>query len=135
MKIASTMEKMVDAIVRQEPDAKAGVVGVRKRRTYSKQFKAEVAAQCLMPGASVSAVALSHGINANVIRKWLPPGPAPLSRAPVLLPVTIEPDAPPAQAAQSQPIELSVHGATLHLPSGFATQDLRSILQVLRSLP
>jgi transposase len=129
------MKKMVDAIVEQESDAMTGVVGVRKRRTYSKQFKAEVAAQCLMPGASVSSVALSHGINANVIRKWLPPGPAPMARAPVLLPVTIEPDAPPAQAAATRPIELSIHGATLLLPSGFTAQDLRSILQVLRSLP
>jgi len=129
------MKKMVDAIVEQEADAKTGVVGVRKRRTYSKQFKAEVAAQCLMPGTSVSAVALSHGINANVIRKWLPPGPAPMARAPVLLPVMIEPHAPPAQAVATQPIELSIHGATLRLPPGFAAQDLRSILQVLRSLP
>ena len=129
------MEKMVDAIAKQESDAKTGVVGVRNRRTYSKQFKAEVAAQCVMPGASVSAVALSHGINANVIRKWLPPGPAPMTRAPVLLPVMIEPDAQPAQAAATLPIELSIHGATLRLPAGFAVQDLRSILQVLRSLP
>ena len=129
------MKKMVDAIAKQEPDAKTGVVGVRKRRTYSKQFKAEVAAQCLMPGASVSAVALSHGINANVIRKWLPPGPVPVARAPVLLPVTIESDAPPGRPPAAQAIALSVHGATLRLPAGFAAQDLRSILQVLRSLP
>ncbi|MCQ4261088.1 transposase, partial [Stutzerimonas stutzeri] len=27
---------------------------------------------CLQPGATVSSVAISHGINANVIRKWLP---------------------------------------------------------------
>ena len=79
------MKKMVDAIVEQESGSKYGVVGVRKRRTYSRLFKAEVAAQCLMPGASVSAIALSHGINANVIRKWLPLWPVPLSRAPVFL--------------------------------------------------
>ncbi len=127
--------KIVDAIAKQESDAKSRAVGVRKRRTYDKQFKAEVAAQCLMPGASVSAIALSHGINANVIRKWLPPGPAPMARAPVLLPVMIEPDAPHAHPAAAQPIELSFHGSTLRLPPGFATQDLRSILQVLRSLP
>lgn len=132
MKIASTM-KMVDAIAKQESDAEARAVSARKRRTYSKQFKAEVAAQCLMPGASVSAIALSHGINANVIRKWLPLGPAPMARAPVLLPVMIEHDAPPAQVAPAPPIELSIHGATLRLPPGFAEQDLRSILRVLRS--
>jgi transposase len=107
---------------------------VRTRRAYSKQFKAEVAAQCLMPGASVSAIALSHGINANVIRKWLPPGPAPMAPTPVLLPVTIEPDAPPAQPAATRPIELSIHGTTLLLPSGFTAQDLRSIPLALRSL-
>jgi transposase-like protein len=28
--------------------------------------------ECLKPGASVYSVAISHGINANVIRKWLP---------------------------------------------------------------
>ncbi|WP_223416383.1 MULTISPECIES: transposase [unclassified Pseudomonas] len=26
----------------------------------------------MQPGASISSVAISHGINANVIRKWLP---------------------------------------------------------------
>lgn len=129
------MKKMVDAIVKQESDAKAPAIGARKRRTYEPQFKAEVVAQCLMPGASVSAIALSHGINANVIRKWLPPAPTAMVRAPVLLPVAIEPDAPPAQPTAAQPIELSIHGATLRLPPGFATQDLRSILQLLRARP
>ncbi|MBD1552846.1 hypothetical protein HAQ06_09800 [Pseudomonas sp. C2L12B] len=28
--------------------------------------------ECLQPGATVPSVAISHGINANVIRKWLP---------------------------------------------------------------
>ncbi len=28
--------------------------------------------ECLQPGATVSSVAIRHGINANVIRKWLP---------------------------------------------------------------
>ncbi|MDE1998421.1 MAG: transposase [Burkholderiales bacterium] len=122
----------MDAIVKQEPDAKARAIGPRKRRTYEPQFKAKVVAQCLMPGASVSAIALSHGINANVIRKWLPQAHQPMPRAAVLLPVTIEHD---ASTATQPAIELSVHGATLRLPPGFAAQDLRSILQVLRSLP
>ncbi len=130
MKIASTM-KMVDAIAKQEPDAKSRSMGVRKRRTYDKQFKAEVVARCLLPGASVSAIALSHGINANVIRKWLPRGHSSQARTAVLLPVTIEAEAPPAVPA---PMELSVNGATVRLPPGFAAQDLRSILQVLRTL-
>ncbi|UFH29307.1 transposase [Pseudomonas asiatica] len=39
---------------------------------YPKSFKTQVVQACLQPGATVSSVAISHGINANVIRKWLP---------------------------------------------------------------
>jgi transposase len=59
------------------------------RRTYPRQFKREVVAQCLAPGASVSAIALSHGINANVIRKWLPQRDSRVATA-TMLPVTID---------------------------------------------
>ena len=45
---------------------------MRQRSSYPKLFKAQVVQECLQPGASVSSVAISHGINANVIRKWLP---------------------------------------------------------------
>ncbi|WP_462402797.1 transposase [Pseudomonas sp. Marseille-QA0332] len=34
---------------------------------YPKPFKAQVVQECLQPGASISSVAISHGINANVI--------------------------------------------------------------------
>lgn len=45
---------------------------MRQRSSYSKPFKAQVVQECLQPGATVSSVAIRHGINANVIRKWLP---------------------------------------------------------------
>ena len=45
---------------------------MRQRSSYPKSFKAQVVQECLQPGASISSVAISHGINANVIRKWLP---------------------------------------------------------------
>ena len=45
---------------------------MRQRSSYPKPFKAQVVQECLKPGASVSSVAISHGINANMIRKWLP---------------------------------------------------------------
>ena len=41
------------------------------RRTHSPEFKAVVLAACRQPGASIAAVALAHGINANVVHKWL----------------------------------------------------------------
>ncbi|MDH4559550.1 hypothetical protein E8F06_00860 [Pseudomonas sp. BN411] len=44
---------------------------MRQRNSYPKPFKAQVVQECLQPGASVASVALNHGINANVVRKWL----------------------------------------------------------------
>ena len=70
------------------------------RRQYSAQFKAEVVGQCRRSGASVAGVALSHGINANVVHRWLrehtsaAPGlPTPHEFVPVTL------DAPAGGAA------------------------------------
>jgi transposase len=40
------------------------------RRRHSAEFKAEVLAACEQPGASISGVALAHGLNANLVRKW-----------------------------------------------------------------
>lgn len=111
------------------------------RRTYPRQFKREVVAQCLAPGASVSAVALSHGINANVIRKWLPQGDLRIATGTAaMLPVTIESApavkrrAPAVPALARAPIELTLAGATVRLPPGFDAQELRSIVQILATL-
>ncbi|WP_353074208.1 transposase [Pseudomonas aeruginosa] len=49
---------------------------MRQRSSYPKPFKAQVVQECLQPGATVSSVAISHGINANVIRNR--PGTPPL---------------------------------------------------------
>jgi transposase len=47
----------------------AGITGT-PRRQHEKSFKAELVEQCLAPGASVAAVALAGGINANLLFKW-----------------------------------------------------------------
>lgn len=44
---------------------------MRERKSYSKSFKAQVVQECQQPGVSVAAIAMSHGINANVVRRWL----------------------------------------------------------------
>ena len=40
------------------------------RRRHGPDFKAKVLAACNEPGASIAAVALAHGLNANLVRKW-----------------------------------------------------------------
>jgi transposase len=42
----------------------------RKRRRYSRELKDQIIARCAALGASVAKVALSHGINANILHGW-----------------------------------------------------------------
>lgn len=42
----------------------------RTHRTYTPQFKAELVAMCQKPGVSIAAVALQHGMNANLLHRW-----------------------------------------------------------------
>jgi transposase len=55
----------------------------RRRRAHSDEFKADCVAAAVQPGVSTAAVALSRGINANLLRRWIresqacvPPPPA-----------------------------------------------------------
>lgn len=62
------------------------------RRRYGAELKALILAECAQPGASVARVALSHGINANVVHKWrrqtdsVQPTAGPPSFVPLSLP-------------------------------------------------
>ena len=42
----------------------------RTRRSYTAQFKVQLVAACLQPGASIAALAREHGMNANVLHRW-----------------------------------------------------------------
>ncbi|MBH3373587.1 IS66-like element accessory protein TnpA [Pseudomonas juntendi] len=85
---------------------------MRQRSSYPKPFKAQVVQECLQPGATVSSVAISHGINANVIPKWMPlyrdqPAAASL---PAFVPLKAAPKRPSEMSAT---IELSMAGQVI----------------------
>lgn len=42
----------------------------RTHRTYTPEFKAELVAMCQKPDASIAALALQHGMNANLLHRW-----------------------------------------------------------------
>ena len=42
----------------------------RKRRRYGPELKVQILAECEVPGASVAKVAISHGINTNIVHGW-----------------------------------------------------------------
>lgn len=68
----------------------------QRRRRFSREFKADIVAQCLEPGASVSRISLDNGLNANMVRRWISEsqkmGQKPSSSpgfVPVSLPATV----------------------------------------------
>lgn len=115
------------------------------RRHHDRAFKAKLVQQCLEPGASVSAIALEHGINANMLftwrRAWLRQSAAASLAETTLLPVRIDPHEPVA-AAVSAPkpavptanglIELEIAGAKLRLRGNVQEDNLRAVLRALR---
>lgn len=72
------------------------------RDTTTAEWSARIAAECAQPGASIAAVALSHGINANLLHKWIRLARARCPSTPTFLPVM----AAPAPAARSIEIRL-----------------------------
>lgn len=46
----------------------------RTRRNHAPDLKREVILACQQPGASVAGVALAHGLNANLVRRWVRDG-------------------------------------------------------------
>lgn len=63
------------------------------RRYFSKAHQEAVVAKCLVPGASLAAVALANGFNANLVRRWMrerQAGNTLVRTAAKLLPVTIQ---------------------------------------------
>jgi hypothetical protein len=42
----------------------------KRRRRHSAELKSQVLDACARPGASIAAVALTFGLNANLVRQW-----------------------------------------------------------------
>ena len=70
------------------------VLPARSRRTHPIEFKAGLVAMCRQPGISVSAVALAHGVNANLLRRWMKQFPVdaglPVAASAKLVPIQVE---------------------------------------------
>lgn len=123
----------------------SSTVGVRVnrtgRRTYTAEYKRGVVRQCGEPGVSVAGVALAHGINANLVRRWIVlqdralVGPNSESQA-VLLPVSVQRTAPARErrgddGVSTAMIEIELYGARIYLRGGVDAQALQAVLVVL----
>ena len=138
----------------------SGLVLARQRDgrcRYDPQVKQELVRRCLQPGVSVAGMAMQHGVNANLLRKWItqrqsrnaiavqiaaPQDPSAflavqLSAAPIAG-KAVPPRVP---VAPSHAVAQTMH-LRVQLPNGVAVdlgatqmQDLLVVMQTLCSLP
>lgn len=113
------------------------------RRTYSREYKLEVVQECSDRGASVAGVALSHGINANLVRRWVVQHRAGrLGAVPLMLPVTVAASGVSSAATYAVPpqdscgtraglIEIELDCARVRVRGAVDDAALRTVLDVL----
>ena len=86
---------------------------VPKRRFYSPELKLQVVSACAQPGASIAGIALQHGINANIVHRWLREHSQGtlINRPPTFVPITLSADTEPALAQPAGDIRIEVKRA------------------------
>jgi transposase-like protein len=132
------------------------------RCRYDPQVKQELVRSCLAPGVSVARMAMQHGVNANLLRKWITQwqsrnGVAVQQALSEVVPqnasaflavqvhtggLNYRPAVPTkTSAASSKPASQPIH-LRVQLPNGVAVdlgatemQDLLVVMQTLCSLP
>lgn len=95
------------------------VSGRSRRRRHSDEFKAAVVAACMQPGMSMAAVAMAHGVNANLLRRWVRDVELKPTAAPELEEMTTVPTSPsPAFVPVTVPTSPSTQGIRIELRRG-----------------
>ena len=121
------------------------------RRHHDRAFKNDLIAQSLVPGASVAAIAMRGGINANLLFKWRREHARSALVAPsasTLLPVCVIPDvekppralpvaaghavAPGNSDLHAGVIEIEIPGAQLRVRVRVDAATLSGVLRALR---
>ena len=149
-KLVTVVVSREELVARQKRDG---------RNLYEPSAKRKLVEACLEPGVSISGMALAHGLNTNVLRKWLTRaralgavgGDGKLERlaqsAPKLLPVTVLPEptiaalaASAANAAKASlpldnnagRINIEIGGARIVVDASVDAVALTTVLDCLR---
>jgi len=104
---------------------------VPKRQFYSPELKLQVVQTCAQPGASIAGVALLHGINTNIVHRWIrehsqgtlvmqPQAFVPVTLSPKPEPVVTKPEVVAATPEIRMELRRGTSSATVMWPSELA---------------
>ena len=110
------------------PKLKVRLVGRDGRRRYDPASRDRLVAACLEPGVSVSRLAREHGVNANLVRKWMKkaleqrPSPSVAPFVPVQIAPAMRPGSGGDLAPQSVAVGKPSHASKVSalLPNGIS---------------
>jgi transposase-like protein len=111
------------------------------RCVYDRDAKRELVRRCLEPGVSVAGLAVAHGVNANLLRKWITlEGHARSARGTgtaALVPVKVRaPLVKPLELAASQSvIEVVLTSGTIRLNGAVSRETLQVLIDCLTRRP
>ena len=107
----------------------------RRRRQHTPEFKQGLVAQC-QPGVSTSAVALAHGINANLLRRWIKQFPDVQSSQAITAPAKLVPVKVdlPVEETVGDAIEISIQKNRAHISIRWPGSQAKAFGQWLTDL-
>jgi transposase len=108
------------------------------RCVYDRDAKRELVRRCRQPGVSVAALALAHGLNANLLRKWITMagrggGGDDERAAPVMLPVSMQRTLPVAREVGD--LEVVLPGGTVRIRGHVSREALQVVIDCLSRRP
>lgn len=140
----STVVK-VDTVTAENTRSEPGLVRRVKadgRRVYEREAKLAIVREATQPGVSLAGVALRHGLNANLLRKWVVKHRAQALAAidaatPSLLPVVMgSASAPTTRSSQGRPrerteIEVECVRGMARFDDGIDRAVLRALIEAM----
>ena len=113
------------------------------RCVYNKAAKRELVSRCLEPGVSLARLAMAHGVNANLLRKWVmkQAGANPPRRRKAAVAVVPSVSLMPVKVVKPEPVmtplrpegylELTVAGVTIRVQGEINAASLSVVLDCL----
>ncbi|WP_193660720.1 IS66-like element accessory protein TnpA [Brucella intermedia] len=110
------------------PKLQVRLVGRDGRSRYDSASRDRLVAACLEPGVSVSRLALEHGVNANLVRKWAKRAkedsalPAVSTFVPVQIATDMQSSSASGPPTNEEPVGKRCHASKLSavLPNGIS---------------
>jgi len=135
----------VDTLDANETQSDSGLVKRVKsdgRRVYDRNAKLAIVREAMTPGVSLAKVALRHGLNANLLRKWvikhggLAGAAARVQATSSLLPVVVTPNAKASRPTRTPlrertPIEIELPRGVVRFYGSIERAVLRELVEAL----